>query len=96
MQGEIKGHRVKRDIEKKGCGGTSTSSTGMWTVTVCRRSLCMDKHCMDSHLMWIVISMWAFPPAPAVLVSPLFSVVMTVASNAWPQPCRVLADSRKM
>lgn len=42
MQGEVKGHRVKRDIEKKGYGGTSqSSSTGMWTVAVCRRSLCV-------------------------------------------------------
>lgn len=28
-------------------------------------------------------------------VSPLFSVVMTVASSGSPQPCLVLADSRK-
>lgn len=29
-------------------------------------------------------------------ISPLFSVVMTVASKGRPQPCRVLAEARKM
>lgn len=43
----------------------------------------------------------ARPPLPppgrelGLPVLPLFSVVMTVASSGSPQPCRVLADSRK-
>lgn len=43
MQGEVKGHRVK-----KGVWGTSQSSSiGMWTVTVCRRSLCVNSCCVQ-------------------------------------------------
>ena len=36
------------------------------------------------------------PPTWGLKVSPLFSVVMTVASSGSPQPCLVLADSLKM
>lgn len=42
-----------------------------------------------------VLPDWPHPDS-GLKVSPLFSVVMTVASSGSPQPCLVLADSLKM